>query len=57
MPIVIYIFSLCAFALGLTEFLVIGLVSAISKDLHSSIEAVGMTVTSYAIGATIGAPF
>jgi len=57
MPFVIYIFSLCAFALGLTEFLVIGLVSAISKDLNSSIEAVGMTVTAYAVGATIGAPF
>jgi len=57
MPVVIYVFSLCAFALGLTEFLVIGLVSAISKDLHSSIEAVGMTVTSYALGAAIGAPF
>ncbi|MFG1173712.1 MFS transporter [Erwiniaceae bacterium CAU 1747] len=56
MPLVIYSFSLCAFALGLTEFLVIGLVSAISKDLHSSIEAVGMTITAYAIGATIGAP-
>lgn len=57
MPIVIYIFSLCAFALGLTEFLVIGLVSAISNDLGSPIESVGTTVTAYAIGATIGAPF
>jgi len=57
MPLVIYVFSLCAFALGLTEFLVIGLVTAIKNDLHSSIEAVGMTVTAYAIGATIGAPF
>lgn len=56
MPLVIYMFSLCAFALGLTEFLVIGLVSAISVDLHTTIEAIGMTVTSYAIGATIGAP-
>lgn len=57
MPLVIYIFSICAFALGLTEFLVIGLVSAISVDLHSSIESVGLTVTFYALGATIGAPF
>lgn len=57
MPLVIYVFSLCAFALGLTEFLVIGLVSVISADLHSSIESVGLTVTAYAIGATIGAPF
>lgn len=57
MPIVIYIFSLCAFALGLTEFLVIGLVSAISSDLGATIELVGTTVTAYAIGATIGAPF
>ncbi|MDE1482958.1 MFS transporter [Xenorhabdus bovienii] len=57
MPFVIYIFSLCAFALGLTEFLVIGLVSAISTDFHTSVESVGLTVTAYAVGATIGAPF
>lgn len=57
MPLVIYVFSLCAFALGLTEFLVIGLVTAVSKDLNTSIEAVGMTVTAYALGATISAPF
>ncbi|MEQ1977336.1 MFS transporter [Xenorhabdus sp. SGI240] len=57
MPFVIYIFSLCAFALGLTEFLVIGLVSAISDDFQASVDIVGLTVTAYAVGATIGAPF
>ncbi|MCC8365924.1 MFS transporter [Xenorhabdus sp. PB61.4] len=57
MPFVIYIFSLCAFALGLTEFLVIGLVSAISNDFHVSVDSVGLTITAYAVGATIGAPF
>ncbi|MDR0218522.1 MAG: MFS transporter [Enterobacteriaceae bacterium] len=57
MPFVIYIFSLCAFALGLTEFLVIGLASVISDDFQIPVDTVGLTITAYAIGATIGAPF
>jgi DHA1 family inner membrane transport protein len=56
MPFVIYVFTLCAFALGFTEFVTIGLVSNISADLHSSISQVGTAVTVYALGAVIGAP-
>ncbi|PYE23106.1 hypothetical protein C7410_1081 [Paraburkholderia silvatlantica] len=33
MPFVIYVFALCAFALGFTEFVTIGLVSTISAHL------------------------
>lgn len=56
MPFVIYVFALCAFALGFTEFVTIGLVSNISADLHTSISQVGTAVTAYALGAVIGAP-
>lgn len=56
MPFVIYVFALCAFALGFTEFVTIGLVSTISADLHTTVSQVGMAVTAYALGAVIGAP-
>lgn len=56
MPFVIYVFALCAFALGFTEFVTIGLVSTISADLHASVSQVGTAVTAYALGAVIGAP-
>ncbi|WP_397456711.1 MFS transporter, partial [Pseudomonas versuta] len=56
MPAVIYIFSLCTFTFGLSEFVVAGLVSAISMDLHESISQVGSAIAAYALGAAIGAP-
>ncbi|WIA62564.1 MFS transporter [Stenotrophomonas sp. BIO128-Bstrain] len=55
-PFVIYVFALCAFALGFTEFVTIGLVSTISAHLHASVAQVGTAVTAYALGAVIGAP-
>jgi MFS transporter, DHA1 family, inner membrane transport protein len=55
-PLVIYVFALSAFALGFTEFVTIGLVSAIASDLHVGVDQVGGTVAAYALGATIGAP-
>lgn len=56
MPAVIYVFSLCAFAVGFTEFITIGLVSAIANDLHLDVTRIGLTVTTYAAGVVIGAP-
>jgi len=56
MPPVIYIFSLCAFAVGFTEFITIGLVSAMASDLQVDITRIGLTVTTYAAGVVIGAP-
>jgi DHA1 family inner membrane transport protein len=55
-PLVIYVFALSAFALGFTEFVTIGLVSAIAADLNVGVDRVGAAVAAYAIGATIGAP-
>lgn len=57
MPVAIYVFSLCTFAFGLSEFVVAGLVLAIAVDLESQIAAVGTAIAAYALGASIGAPF
>lgn len=56
MPPVIYIFSLCAFAVGFTEFITIGLASAMADDLQVDASRIGLTVTTYAAGVVIGAP-
>lgn len=56
MPAVIYIFTLCAFAIGFTEFISIGLASALATDLHASSSQVGLAVTCYAAGVVVGAP-
>ncbi|MEI4483413.1 MULTISPECIES: MFS transporter [unclassified Phyllobacterium] len=56
MPLAVYMFSLCTFAFGLSEFVVAGLVSAVAIDLHADIGIVGTVIATYAFGATIGAP-
>jgi len=56
MPLVIYLFALTAFALGLAEFVPIGLSDVIARDLHVRVEAIGAVVTAYALGATFSAP-
>lgn len=56
MPAVIYIFTLCAFAIGFTEFISIGLASALAENLHASVAQIGLAVTFYAAGVVIGAP-
>lgn len=57
MPLAIYVFSLCAFAFGLSEFVVAGLLTAIADDLDAPISLVGTAIAAYALGAAIGAPF
>ena len=56
MPIVIYIFTLCAFAIGFTEFISIGLAASLAGSLHASTAQVGLAVTLYATGVVEGAP-
>lgn len=57
MPAAIYVFSLCAFTFGLSEFVVAGLLTAIADDLDARISLVGTAIAAYALGAAIGAPF
>ncbi len=56
MPFAIYMFALTAFALGLAEFVPIGLSDIIAGSLKVSNESVGALVSAYALGATISAP-
>jgi len=45
-----------AFGIGMTEFIVAGLLPDISKDFHISITTAGLLVSAYATGVAIGAP-
>ncbi|WP_339437111.1 hypothetical protein [Pseudomonas sp. EL_65y_Pfl1_R32] len=52
MPVVIYVFMLCALAIGFTEFISIGLASALAADSHASVSQSGLAVT-FIIGAPL----
>jgi MFS transporter, DHA1 family, inner membrane transport protein len=56
MPLAVYALAVGAFAICTTEFVIVGLLMSISKDLAISISASGMLVTAYAMGVVIGAP-
>lgn len=56
MPFVIYIFTISSFALGLAEFVPIGLVDVMSQGLNVPAADIGMIVSSYALGATVSSP-
>lgn len=48
--------AISAFAIGTTEFVSVGLLPLISKDLDISLTTAGLTVSLYALGVMIGAP-
>lgn len=56
MPFIIYIFTITAFALGLAEFVPIGIADAMAKGLGVNVEQTGAIVAAYALGATFAAP-
>ena len=56
MRLAILTMALGAFAIGLTEFAVTGLLPQIAADLAVSIPVAGNLVTAYAIGVVVGAP-
>lgn len=56
MPIAIYMFALTAFALGMAEFVPIGLSDIMAGDLGVRVQSVGAIVSAYSLGATISAP-
>jgi DHA1 family inner membrane transport protein len=55
-PVAIVAMALGAFAIGLTEFAVMGLLPQIATDLTVSIPTAGGLVTAYAVGVVVGAP-
>ncbi|MCU6668231.1 hypothetical protein M8013_05600 [Enterobacteriaceae bacterium H4N4] len=54
MPFVIYVFAISA--LGLAEFVPIGLTDVMAQGLGVGVEQTGAAVTTYALGATFSAP-
>lgn len=56
MRIAILPLALGTFAIGLTEFAVMGLLPQIAQGLDVSVPAAGTLVTAYAIGVVVGAP-
>jgi DHA1 family inner membrane transport protein len=55
-PLAILTMAIGTFAIGLTEFAVVGLLPQIASDLAVSVPAAGNIVTAYAIGVVVGAP-
>jgi len=48
--------SVCAFAIGTTEFVTAGLLSVLASDFGISIPLAGWVISGYALGVVIGAP-
>jgi MFS transporter, DHA1 family, inner membrane transport protein len=56
MPLPLLALAIAAFGIGTTEFVIMGLLPNVARDLGVSIPAAGMLVSGYALGVTIGAP-
>lgn len=56
MPIALFALTLSAFAIGTTEFVIVGLVPTIATDLGVSLPSAGLLVSLYALGVAVGAP-
>lgn len=55
-PLALLSLTLGAFAIGMTEFVIMGILPNVAEDLHVSIASAGQLITSYALGVAIGAP-
>ncbi|AXW86971.1 MFS transporter [Lonsdalea britannica] len=56
MPIALLALAVGAFGIGLTEFVIAGILPQIAAEFSVSIPKAGMMATSYALGVFIGAP-
>lgn len=56
MPLALYALTAGAFGIGVTEFVIMGLLLEVSRELGVTIAAAGMLISGYALGVTIGAP-
>jgi predicted MFS family arabinose efflux permease len=56
MPFVIYALAASTFAIGTTEFVIVGLIPGIAEDLHVSLPTAGLLVSLYALSITLGTP-
>ncbi len=56
MPLALYALTAGAFGIGVTEFVIMGLLLDVSADLGVSISAAGLLISGYALGVVAGAP-
>jgi DHA1 family inner membrane transport protein len=56
MPLALYALTVGAFGIGVTEFVIMGLLLQVSADLGVSIPTAGLLMTGYALGVFVGAP-
>lgn len=56
MPVALFALAIGAFGIGLTEFVIAGILPQIAAEFAVSIPAAGQMATSYALGVFIGAP-
>ncbi len=55
-PISLLSLTVGAFAIGMTEFVIMGILPNVASDLNVSIPAAGQLITMYALGVAVGAP-
>jgi len=55
-PLPLLALALAAFAIGTSEFVIVGLLPAVAADTGTSLAQAGLLVTGYALGVAVGAP-
>ncbi|TMV70328.1 MFS transporter, partial [Thioclava sp. BHET1] len=56
MPPALIALTIAAYAIGTTEFVIVGLLPTIATDLHITLPLAGLIVSVYALAVTVGAP-
>jgi len=56
MPLALLALTISAFAIGTTEFVLVGLIPTIAEQLAISVPSAGLLISIYALGVAIGAP-
>lgn len=56
MPLAIFALTIAAYAIGTTEFVIVGLLPTVATDLGITLPLAGLIVSVYALGVTFGAP-
>jgi MFS transporter, DHA1 family, inner membrane transport protein len=56
MPLALFALTVAAYAIGTTEFVIVGLLPTVATDLSITLPLAGLIVSVYALGVTFGAP-
>jgi len=56
MPLALFALTVAAYAIGTTEFVIVGLLPTVATDLDITLPLAGLIVSVYALGVTFGAP-